>query len=134
VEDQDGDQEDPVGGKLSEDHQPGWVISTISKMVQYGMEFVLQKQMKLDALTQPGRGVPADYFREMDKKYCTTALKFPAVVQPQTADDAQSTGPTTFCQSRGTVDNVPGNLPMPLVSSRAGSGHMRVGSRKRADS
>jgi len=35
--DKDDDEEDPVGGKLSEDYEPGWVMGTISKTVQYRM-------------------------------------------------------------------------------------------------
>jgi len=49
---EDDDEEDPVWGKLSEDYEPGRVISTISKMVQYRTWRVWQKQMKLDKSTQ----------------------------------------------------------------------------------
>jgi len=70
-EDKDHEEEDPAGGKLSEDEEPGWVMGTISKMVQYRMEHCRQKQMKLEKLTQLGFGDAAHYFREMDKKYDT---------------------------------------------------------------
>jgi len=54
------DEEDPAGDKLSKDDEPGWVMGTISKTVQYRMERFRQKQMKLDELTQPGWGDAAD--------------------------------------------------------------------------
>jgi len=69
VEDEDEDEEDPAGVKLSEDDKPGWVMGTISTMVQYHMARFLRKQMKLDKSTQPGWGDAADYIRETDKKY-----------------------------------------------------------------
>jgi len=37
-EDEDDDEEDSAGGNLSKDDQPGWVMGTISKTVQYRME------------------------------------------------------------------------------------------------
>jgi hypothetical protein len=52
--------------------------------------------MKLDELTQPGWEVAADYFREREKKYATTELRLPALVQPQTYDDALVPPPATF--------------------------------------
>jgi hypothetical protein len=53
---EDGEDEDEQTeqGKLSEDDEPGWVMGTISKMVQQPMESFRQKQMKVDELTQPG--------------------------------------------------------------------------------
>ena len=60
-----------LGGKLSEDDESGWVMGTISNMVQYRMERFRQNQMKLDKLTQPGWGGAAHYFRERDNKYVT---------------------------------------------------------------
>jgi hypothetical protein len=71
-EDEDDDQEDTGHGKLSEDDEPGWVMGTISKMVQHHKESFRQKQLRLDELTQPGWGDTADYFRERDMKYGTT--------------------------------------------------------------
>ena len=41
--DEGDDEEDPAGGKLSEDDEPGWVMSAISQMVQYLMERIRQK-------------------------------------------------------------------------------------------
>jgi len=37
-EDEDDDEEDPAAGKCNEDDEPGWVMRTISMMVQYRME------------------------------------------------------------------------------------------------
>jgi len=47
--------------KLSEEDEPGWVMGTISKMVQHCKVRVRQKQMNLGQLTQPGWGEGADY-------------------------------------------------------------------------
>jgi len=114
-----------VGGNLSEDDEPGWVMGTISKMVQYRMQRVRQKQMKLEELTQPGWGDAADYFYERDKMYGTTELKVPAVVQPQRADDAALSVPTTSSEPLETLDRVHRKLQMPQVSSRPVSSHRR---------
>jgi hypothetical protein len=64
-DEEDGeDDEDTEQGKLSEDYEPGWVMGTISKMVQQRMERFREKQLKLDELTQPGWGDAAGYFRD----------------------------------------------------------------------
>jgi len=83
-EDEDDDEEDTELGKLSEDDEPGWVIGTITKMVQHHMKRFGQMQMRLDELTQLEWGNAADYFRERVMKYRTTQLKVPAVVKPKT--------------------------------------------------
>ena len=59
-EDEDDNDEDPAGGKLTEDDEPRWVMGRISTTVQYRMERFRQKQMKLDEWTQPGWGDAAD--------------------------------------------------------------------------
>jgi len=105
-EDKDDDEDDSAGCKLREDDEPSWVMPTNSETVQYRMECCRQKQMKLEELTQPGWGDAADYFCERDKKYGTTELKVPALVQPQMADDAASSVPTTFSEPRDTLDSV----------------------------
>jgi len=54
---EDGEVEDDQEieqGYLYEDDKPGWVMGTMTKMVERTMERFRQKQMKLDALTQPG--------------------------------------------------------------------------------
>jgi len=127
-EDKAGDEEDHPGGRLSEDDQPGWVMGTISNTVKHSMECFRNKQIKLDELTQLGWGDAADYFRGKDKKYVCTESKFPAVVQPETADDAASSVLTTFSEPLGTLDSVPGKLQMPQVTSRPGSSHMSLSS------
>ena len=85
---EDEDNEETEQGKLSEDDEPGWVMGTITKMVQQRMERFRQKQMKLDELTQPGWEDAADYVRESYKQYGTSELKILAVGQQQTDDDA----------------------------------------------
>lgn len=42
-EDENNDEEDSELGKLSEDHEPSWVMATISTLVQQHMEAVQQK-------------------------------------------------------------------------------------------
>ena len=95
-EDEDDGEDDTELRKPSEDDEPGWVMGTISKMVQDCMESFQQKQMRLDELTQPGWGDAANYFRERDMKYGTTELKVLAVVNPQTDMTAATPSPTTF--------------------------------------
>jgi len=63
---EDEDDEETEQGKRSKDDEPGWVIGTITKVVQQCMERFRQKQMKLNQLTQPGWEDPADYFQERD--------------------------------------------------------------------
>jgi len=128
--DEDDDEDDPAGGKPSEDDKPGRVIGTISKTVQCRMEGIRQEKTKLDELTQAGWGDAADYCFERHKKYGTTELKFPAVVQPQTAGDAASSVPTTFSEPLETLDGVLGQLQLPQVTTQSGSSHMWLRSQK----
>jgi len=129
-EDEDDDEEDTWHGKLSEDDEPGWVMGTISKMVQHRMESFRQKQMRVDELTQPGWENAADYFRERDMKYGTTELKVPAVGKPQTDSTVATPSPTTFGEHMQALDIVPGQSQMPQVTSWQGSSQMRLGSEK----
>jgi len=126
-EDVDDDEEDTELGMLSEDDEPGWVMGTLSKMVQHHMESFRQKEMRLDELTQPGWGDTTDYFRERDLKYETTELKVPAVVKPQTDTTAATPSPSPFGELMQVLDIVPGQSQMPQVSSRQGSSQMRLG-------
>ena len=106
-----GDVQDDVEteqGKLSEDDEPGWEISTITKMVQQRIERFWQKQMQLDALRQPRWEDAADYFRERNKKYGTSELTVPAILQPPTDDDASATSPTIFEEHMECREIVPG--------------------------
>jgi hypothetical protein len=50
------DEENTELGMPREDDEPGWVMGTISKRVQYRMESFQQKQMTLDELTQLEQG------------------------------------------------------------------------------
>jgi len=130
---EDGEEEDDEEteqGNLSEDDKPGWVMGTITKTVQQRMERFRQKQMKLDELTQLGWEDAADYFRERDMKYGTTELRVPAVVEPQTMDDAAATPPATFGELMESLDIVPGRSQRPRGTSRPGSSHIRLGSVK----
>jgi hypothetical protein len=124
------DDEETEQGNLSEDDEPGWVMGTITKTVQQRMERFRQKQMKLDELTQPAWEDAADYFCERDKKYGTTKLSVPAVVQPQTMDDAPAHPPATFGELMGSLDIVPGISQRLQGTARPGSSHVRLGSVK----
>jgi len=124
---EDEDDEETEQGKLSEDDKPGWVMGTITKTVQQRMERFRQKQMKFDELTQPGWEDAADYFRERDKKYGTSELRVPAVVQQRTNDDAPPHPPTTFAELMESLDIIPGILE---GTSRPGSSHIWLGSVK----
>jgi len=80
-EDGEGENDDETKqGKLNDDDKPGWVMGTITKLVQQRMESCRQKQMTHDEPTQPGWEDTADYFREQDEKYCTCEITVPAVV------------------------------------------------------
>jgi hypothetical protein len=57
-------------------------------------------------------------------------LRVPAVVQPQTNDDAQAPPPTTFGELMESLDIVPGILQRPQGTSRQGSNHISLGSVK----
>jgi len=127
---EDEDDEETEQGNLSEDDEPCWVMTTSAQTVQQRMERFRQKRMKLDELTQPGWEDAADYFREQGKKYGTSELRLPAVVQPQTNDDASAPPPTTFGELMESHDIVPGVLQMPQGTSRPRSSHVRLGSVK----
>jgi len=124
------DDEETEQGKLSEDDEPGWVMDTITKTVQQCKERFWQKQMKFEKLTQPGWDDAVHYFRERDKKYSTSELRVPAVVQVQTNVDAPAPPPTTFGELMESLDSVPGISQTPQSTFRPGSSHMRFGSVK----
>jgi len=129
-EDDDDDEEDTELAMLNEDDEPGWVMGTISRMVQPRMESIRQRQMTLDKLAQPGLGDAANYFCERDMKYGTTELKVPAVVKPQTDTTAAKPSLTTFGELMQVLDIVPGQSQMPQVTSWQGSCQMRLRSEK----
>jgi len=106
------DDDETEQAKLSDDDKSGWVMGTITKTVQQHMERFRQKEMKVDELTQPGWEDAADYFRLRDKKYGTSILRVPAVVQLQTDDVAAPPSPTTFGEHMYSLEIVPGILQM----------------------
>jgi hypothetical protein len=122
---EDQDDGETEQGKLSEDDKPSWVMGTITKRVQQGMEKFRLKQITLDETSQPGWEDAANYFYEQDKKFGTSELRVPAVVQPQTDDHAPPPPPTTF---RELTDIVPGIAQKPQGTSPPGSSHIRLGS------
>jgi hypothetical protein len=81
-------------------------------------------------LTQPGSEDAAAYLRERDKKYGTNILRVPAVVLPQTNDDAPVPPPATFGEFVESLDIVPGISQRPQGTSRPGISHIRLGSVK----
>jgi hypothetical protein len=105
---EDEDDKETEQGNLSEHDEPGWVMGRIIKMVPQRIERFRQKQMKLDKLTQPGWDDAADNFRERDKNYRTTELNVPAVVQPQTNNDAPAPPPATYGELMESLDIVAG--------------------------
>ena len=130
VEDgEDEDDEETELGQPSDDDEAGWMTGTIMKTVQQRIQRFLQKQMKLDKFTQPGLENTADYFRERDKKYCTSALRVPALCQLQTYDIAATPVPTTIGELLGCQDIVPAISYMPHGTSRPGSSHIGLGFR-----
>jgi len=121
----DGDEETEQG-KLSEDEEHGWVMGTITNMVQECMERFQQKQIMLNELTQPGWEDAADYFCEQDKTYGTSELRVPAVVQQQTNVDAPPPPPTVFGELMESLDIFPGISQRPQGTSRPGNSHIRL--------
>jgi len=129
-EDEDYDEDDTALGKLSEDDEPGWVMGTIFKTLQHGLESFRQKRMKLDELTQPGCGDATNYLSERDMKYGNTEWRVPAGVKHQIDTTAATPSSTTFGEHMQTLDIVRGESPMTAVTSRPGSSQMRLGSEK----
>jgi hypothetical protein len=127
---EDDNDEETEQGKLSEDDEHGWVMSTITKTVPQRMERFWQNQMKLDELSQPELEDAANYFRERDKKYGISKLMVPAVVHPQKNEDALAPPPRTFGELMESHDIVPGISQRPQGISQPGSSHIRLGSVK----
>jgi len=121
------DDEETEQGNLSEDDKTGWVMGTITKTFQQRMERFRQKQMKLDKLTEPGWKDAANYFHKRDKKYGTTKLRVPAVVQPRTNDDAPAPLPATFAELMESLDIVPGISQRLQGTSHPASSRIRLG-------
>jgi len=102
----DDDEEDTEVDKLSEDDEAGWVMDTISNMVQQRIESFRQKQIRLDELTPPGWSDVANDLRERVMKYGTNELNVPAVVKPQTDTTVATPSPTTFGEHMQVLDIV----------------------------
>jgi len=79
---EDDDDRETEQNKLSDDDQPGCVMSTISNMPQQRIERFRQNLVKLDEFTHPGWGDTADYFHQRDKKYAISELRVPAAIKP----------------------------------------------------
>jgi len=117
-EDEEDDEEDTELGKLSDDDEPGWVMGTITQTVQHRMESFRQKQMRLDELTQPGRGDAANYFGERDMRYGSAEWKVPGVVKPQIDSTTATQSPITVGEHMQAPEIVQGQSEMPAVTSR----------------
>jgi hypothetical protein len=124
---EDEDDEETEQGNSSEDDEPCWVMGTITKTVQQRTERFRQKHMKLDELTQPGWDDVAKNFCKRDKKYRTSELSVPAVVQPQTNDNAPAHPAATFGELMESLDIVPRILQRLQGTSRPGSSLIRLG-------
>jgi hypothetical protein len=70
------------------------------------MESFLQRQMRLDELTQPGRGDAANYFSEREMRYGTAKLMVPAVDTPQIDTTTATTSPITVGEHMQTPEVV----------------------------
>jgi len=105
-------------------------MSTITKTVLQSLERFLQKQMRVDKLTQPGLEDAANYLSERDKKYGTSPLRVPAVVQQHADNDPATPVPSMIGELLECLDIVPGLLHMTQGTSRPGSRHIRLGSVK----
>ena len=130
LEHDDDDEEDTELAKLTKDDKCGWVMGTISKMVQHRIESFRQMQMRLAKVMQPGWGDGADYFRVRDMKYGMTQFEVPPVVKPQTDTTVATPSPTTFGEHIQVLDIVPGQSRMLQVTSRQGTSRMSLGSEK----
>jgi hypothetical protein len=79
---EDMDDTETGQGQVSKDDKPGWVMGTITKMVQQHMERILHKHRKLDEITNPGWEHAAEYLCERDKTYSKSELNNPVFIQP----------------------------------------------------
>jgi len=129
-EDEEDDEEDTELGKLSDDEEPGWAMSTITKTVQYRMLSFRLKQMRPDELTQPGWWDAANYSPERHMRYATAELNVPAVVKPQIDTTTATPSPITGGEHMQIPGIIRGQSEMPAVVSRPGSSQIRLRSEK----
>jgi hypothetical protein len=73
--------------------------------------------MKVNALAHSGWEDAAIYIREREKKYGTSEMMVPAVVQPQTNDEAPRSPQTTLGEHMEIRDIVPGISQRPQGTS-----------------
>jgi len=128
-QDEDGQAMELV--TLSDDDEPGWVVSTISTIVQQHEERFRQKQLKLHELTQLGWRDAANYIRERDKKEGPTELDILAVVKLQTVEVAAAPALTiSFEELMESLVIVPGMSEMRQGPAQPGCTHMGLCSGK----
>ena len=125
-EDKDDYAEDTDHGKVNKDDRPGWVMRTITEMVQYRIESFRHKPFSLQNLTYPECGNPADSVCEREMKYGTTQLMVPVVVKLQTDITAATPSPISFENLMQTRDMVPGRFEMPPLTLRPRRSQLRL--------
>jgi hypothetical protein len=86
--------------------------------------------MKLNELPLPGWEDATHHFCECDMKNGSSELRVPAVVRPQTNEEAPAPSPTTFGELMKSLDIVPVISLRPQGTSRHTNSHIRVGSVK----
>jgi hypothetical protein len=121
---EDDDAADTKQGKVSEDDEPGWVMGTITKTVQYHMERSQQKTMKLDELAHPGWDDSADYFHALAKMFRTSETRVPAGAQRRQNEDTSAPPPATFGQLMENIGIVSGMSQTPQWTFRPVSSHL----------
>jgi len=123
----DGQDEDGQAmelGTLSDDDEPGWVVSTIPTVVQQHEERFRQKQLKLYEPTQLGWGDAANYIHERDMKEGPTELDILAVVKLQTVEVAAAPALTiSFEELMESLVIVPGMSEMRQGTAQPGCTH-----------
>jgi len=130
LEDQEDIGEHPELGKLSNHHEPGWVMGSIFQTAHHHNETIRLKQVRIEELTQLGWGDAADCLRVRHMRYGSADLKVPAVVKPQIDKSSVTPPPTTFGQLKEMPDVLLGKLQTQQRTSRPGSCCMRYGSGK----
>jgi hypothetical protein len=129
----DGEQQDvesPERGQLSEDDEPGWMLGTITKTVQQRMERFWQKHMKSNKSSHPGWDNTPAYYRDRETKYGLSEIRVPAVIQPQTDEDAAASGMTPLGELLECLDIVRGISQMLHGTFRLARSYMSLGSGK----
>jgi len=129
-DDEEEDGADEALGKLREVDEPGWEMGTISKTVEQPVDSFRQTQMKHVELMQLCLGDAADNFHDGYKKYVMAKPMVPAVVKPQTVQDATRSALATLGELRENLDIVSGQSQIPHETLQPGCSHLRRCSRK----